>query len=111
MEIHHTVGTIYERMHKYEEAAAAYSNYVNLLPNKDHSDKADWSRAEIRFLRSFGQRVPFESDPGTDDKIYTVDFRMVNEKVVVRAKVNDAAAPDLLVETGAGHTALTTRAP
>ena len=47
-------------MHKYEEAAAAYTNYVNLLPNKDHSEKADWSRAEIRFLRSFGQRVPFE---------------------------------------------------
>src|SRR5262245_39976590 len=43
MEIHHTVGTIYERMHKYEEAAGAYSNYVNLLPNKDHSEKADWS--------------------------------------------------------------------
>ena len=37
LEIHHTVGTIYERQHKYEEAAAAYSNYVNLLPNKDHS--------------------------------------------------------------------------
>jgi tetratricopeptide (TPR) repeat protein len=48
LEIHHTVGTIYERQHKYEEAAAAYSNYVNLLPNKDHSEKADWSRAEIR---------------------------------------------------------------
>jgi hypothetical protein len=44
--IHHTVGTIYERLHKYEEAAGAYSNYVNLLPNKDHSEKADWSRAE-----------------------------------------------------------------
>jgi len=65
LEIHHTVGNVYERQHKYEEAAAAYSNYVNLLPTKTHSDKADWSRAEIRFLRSFGQRVPFESDPGT----------------------------------------------
>ena len=107
LEIHHTVGTVYERQHKYEEAAAAYSNYVNLLPNKDHSDKADWSRAEIRFLRSFGQRVPFESDPGTDDKIYTVDFRMVNEKVVVRAKVNDAAAQDFVVDTGAENTVIT----
>src|SRR5258706_15398687 len=107
LELHHTVGTIYERLHKYEEAAAAYSNYVNLLPNKDHSDKADWSRAEIRFLRSFGQRVPFESDPGTDDKLYTVDFRMVNEKVVVRAKVNDAAAQDFVVDTGAENTVIT----
>jgi tetratricopeptide (TPR) repeat protein len=107
MEIHHTVGTIYERLHKYEEAAGAYSNYVNLLPNKDHSEKADWSRAEIRFLRSFGQRVPFDSDPGTDDRIYTVDFRLVNEKVVVRAKVNDASAQDFVVDTGSENTVIT----
>ena len=60
LELHHTVGAIYERMHRYEEAASAYSNYVNLLPNKDHSEKADWSRSEIKFLRSFGQRVPFD---------------------------------------------------
>jgi tetratricopeptide (TPR) repeat protein len=107
LEIHHTVGTIYERQHKYEEAAAAYSNYVNLLPNKDRSEKADWSRAEIRFLRSFGQRVPFEADPGTDDKLYTVDFRVVNDKVVVRAKINDASAQDFVVDTGAENTVIT----
>ena len=43
-EIHHTVGAIFERMRRYEQAAAAYTNYVNLLPNKDRSDKAAWSR-------------------------------------------------------------------
>ncbi len=107
MEIHHTVGTIYERMHKYEEAAAAYSNYVNLLPNKDHSEKADWSRAEIRFLRSFGQRVPFETDPEADTRLYTVDFRMVNEKVVVRAKVNDSSPQDFVIDTGSENTVIT----
>src|SRR5438034_2588777 len=107
LEIHHTVGTIFERMHKYEEAAAAFTNYVNLLPNKDHSEKADWSRAEIRFLRSFGQRIPFESEPGTDDRLYTVDFRLVNEKVVVRAKVNDASAQDFVVDTGSENTVIT----
>ena len=107
LEIHHTVGTIYERLHKYEEAAAAYSNYVNLLPNKDRSEKADWSRAEIRFLRSFGQRIPFESEPGSDDRLFTVDFRLVNEKVVVRAKVNDASAQDFVVDTGSENTVIT----
>jgi predicted aspartyl protease/cytochrome c-type biogenesis protein CcmH/NrfG len=107
LEIHHTVGTIYERMHKYEEAANAYSNYVNLLPNKDHSDKADWSRAEIRFLRSFGQRVPFETDAAADDMLYTVDFRLVNDKVVVRAKINDASAQDFVVDTGSENTVIT----
>ena len=104
LEIHHTVGAIYERMHKYEEAAAAYGNYVNLLPNKDTSDKAAWSRAEIRFLRSFGQRVPFEMDPGADEMLYTVPFKLVNEKVVVSAKLNDSSPQDFIVDTGSENT-------
>jgi Flp pilus assembly protein TadD/predicted aspartyl protease len=107
LEIHHTVGSIYERMHRYEEAAVAYNNYVNLLPNKDHSDKADWSRAEIKFLRSFGQRVPFEMDPGAADQVYEVDFRLVHDKIVVRAKVNDGSFQDFVVDTGAENTIIT----
>jgi predicted aspartyl protease len=107
LEIHHTVGAIYERMHKYEEAAAAYGNYVNLLPNKDKSDKAEWARAEIRFLRSFGQRLPFDMDPGADEGVYNVDFRLEKEKIVVRAKVNGSGAQDFVVDTGAESTVLT----
>lgn len=106
LEVHHTVGSIYERMHRFEEAANAYSNYVNLLPNKDHSEKADWSRSEIKFLRSFGQRVPFEMESGSEDSTFTVDFRLVNEKVVVRAKVNDGSFQDFVVDTGAENTVL-----
>jgi predicted aspartyl protease len=94
-------------MHKYEEAAAAYGNYVNLLPNKDRSEKAEWARAEIRFLRSFGQRLPFDMDPGADQETYTIDFRLVKEKVVVRAKVNGSSAQDFVVDTGAESTVLT----
>ena len=107
LEVHHTVGAIYERMHKSRGSRLAYGNYVNLLPNKDTSEKAAWSRAEIRFLRSFAQRVPFQADPGTDDMVFTVDFRLVNEKVVVRARVNDANAQDFVVDTGAESTVIT----
>lgn len=106
LEIHHTLGAIYERMHKYEEAAAAFTDYVNLLPNKDSSDKADWSRSEIKFLRSFGSRVPFEMDPGAENGIYTIDFRLIDEKVVVRAKVNKGSFQDFVVDTGAENTIL-----
>jgi predicted aspartyl protease/Flp pilus assembly protein TadD len=106
LEIHHTIGTIYERMHLYEEAAGAFTNYVNLLPNKDRSEKADWSRSEIKFLRSFGQRVPFEMDPGADGQLYTIDFRLVNDKVIVRAKVNEGSFQDFVVDTGAENTIL-----
>ena len=107
LEIHHTVGTVYERMHKYEEAANAFTNYVNLLPNKDHSNKADWSRAEIRFLQSFGQRVPFETEAGSDDKLFTMPFKLVNDKVIVRARVNDAITQDFVVDTGSESTVIT----
>ncbi|MGE3512649.1 MAG: aspartyl protease family protein [Vicinamibacterales bacterium] len=107
LEVHHTVGAIYERMRRFEEAAAAYTNYVNLLPNKDRSEKADWSRAEIKFLKSFGQRVPFDMDPGAADQIYTVDFRLVKDKIVVRAKVNNGPLQDFVVDTGAESTIVT----
>ena len=63
-EFHHTVGSIYERMRRYEEAANAYSSYINLLPNKDRSAKAAWARAEVRFLRAFGTKPPVNIDAG-----------------------------------------------
>ena len=106
-EIHHTVGLIYERMHKFEEAANAFTSYVNLLPNKDRSIKADWSRAEIAFLRSFGGQVPFEMSSETDNATHTVDFKVINDKVVVRAKVNGSSLQDFVVDTGAESTVLT----
>jgi tetratricopeptide (TPR) repeat protein len=107
LEVHHTVGTIYERMHKYEEAAGAFNNYVNLLPNKDHSEMAEWSRAEIKFLRSFGQRPPIEMEPGAEDQSFTMDFRLVKDKVIVRAKINGGSPHDFVIDTGAENTVLT----
>ncbi len=108
LEIHHTVGSIYERMHRFEQAADAYTNYVNLLPNKDTSVKAAWSRAEIRFLRSFGERTPFETEPGADAILYTIDFRLVNDKVVIKARIN-GSEEDFVVDTGSENTTISRR--
>ena len=105
-EIHHTVGSIYERMHKYEEAAAAYSNYLNLLPNKDRSLKAISARSKIKFLRSFGRKVPFEMDPVASNKLYTVDFKLVNKKAVIRARVNGSRPQDFVIDTGSESTTI-----
>ncbi len=109
LEIHHTVGAIYERMHKFEEAASAFANYVNLLPDKDHSNKAAWSRAEITFLRSFGRKVPFDIAPAADHVLHTVPFRLVNDKIVIRAKLNDAETKNFIVDTGAETTVVSER--
>ncbi len=101
-EYHHDVGVIYERQHRFDEAAAAFGNYVNLLPNKDRSDKAAWTRAEIRFLDSFKGRtaVEFEGNQAT----WTVPIRIEKDKVLVAVKVNGAKASEFVLDTGAEQT-------
>ncbi|HQZ39868.1 MAG TPA: aspartyl protease family protein [Vicinamibacterales bacterium] len=105
-EIHHTVGTIFERMRRYEQAAAAYTNYVNLLPNKDHSEKAAWSRAQVRFLKSFGEREPIAIDDEAAERLYTVGFRLVDDKIIVKARVNGQRLQDFVLDTGSEQTTI-----
>ena len=105
-EFHHTVGSIYERMSRYEEAANAYSSYINLLPNKDRSAKAAWARAEVRFLRAFGARPPLQIDPSSKGKLHTMPFRIVNEKIIVKAKVNRGPQMDFVLDTGSEQTVI-----
>src|SRR6476619_3119757 len=62
-EIHAQIGEIYQRMHRFDEAANAYNNFINLLPNKDRSDKAAWTRSQVKFLKAFEGRNPVEIDP------------------------------------------------
>jgi predicted aspartyl protease/Flp pilus assembly protein TadD len=102
-EFHHTVGVIYERQRRYDEAAAAFGNYVNLLPNKDRSEKAMWTRAEIRFLDSFKGHTPVEF-AATPTQSWTIPIRIEHEKVMVRVKVNGAAPTDFVLDTGAEQT-------
>jgi Flp pilus assembly protein TadD/predicted aspartyl protease len=105
-EFHHTSGSIYERLRQYDQAANAYSNYINLLPNKERSSKAAWARAEVRFLRAFGTRPPLELDASSTDKLHTVPFRVVNEKVIVKAKVNRGPLMDFVLDTGSEQTVI-----
>jgi predicted aspartyl protease/Tfp pilus assembly protein PilF len=105
-EIHHTVGSIYEKLHRYEEAANAFSSYINLLPNKDNSAKAAWARAQVRFLRAFGNKVPLQIDPLSAGRLHTVPFRVINEKVIVRGRVNKGPLMDFVLDTGAEQTVI-----
>ncbi len=108
-EIHHTVGTIYERMGRFEQAAASFNNYINLLPNKERSDKAAWSRSQVRFLRSFGERQPLYIDEASANRLHTVDFRVVDEKVIVKARVNGGRLQDFVLDTGSEQTTISRR--
>jgi Flp pilus assembly protein TadD/predicted aspartyl protease len=105
-EIHHAVGDIYERLHRFDEAANAYTNYINLLPNKDRSDKAAWSRAQVRFLRAFAGKVPVQVDGDDVGILHTVPFKLVKDKVIVQGKVNGGRAQDFVLDTGSEETVI-----
>lgn len=105
-EIHHAVGDIYERLHRFDEAANSYTNYINLLPNKDRSEKAAWSRAQVRFLKAFEGKVPIQIEQSTPGLLHTVPFKLVKEKVTVQARVNGGAPQDFVLDTGSEETVL-----
>jgi tetratricopeptide (TPR) repeat protein len=104
-EFHHTLGSLYERMRRFDEAAASLASYVNLLPNRERSEKAAWARAEIRFLESFGGRRPFDLDAPPAGGVWTVPIRIDQDKVWVRGKVN-GGVQDFVLDTGAEQTVI-----
>jgi len=105
-EIHHTTGAIYERLRRYEEAAGAYTNYVNLLPNKDRSDKALWSKAQIRFLQAFKSREANSLDEQSRGRLHTVPFKLVRDKVIVKGRINGGRWIDFVLDTGSEQTTI-----
>jgi predicted aspartyl protease len=92
-------------MRRFDEAAASLASYVNLLPNRERSEKAAWARAEIRFLESFGGRRPFDLDAPPAGGVWTVPIRIDQDKVWVRGKVN-GGVQDFVLDTGAEQTVI-----
>jgi tetratricopeptide (TPR) repeat protein len=105
-EIHAAIGDIYERLNRYDEAAVAYSNYINLLPNKDRSDKAAWARAQVEFLEAFKGSTPAEIDDADRQALHTLPFKLVKDKIVVQARVNGGRLQDFVLDTGSEETVL-----
>jgi Flp pilus assembly protein TadD/predicted aspartyl protease len=105
-EIHALMGDIYERLNRYDEAANAYSNYINLLPNKDRSEKAAWSRAQVEFLESFEGRVPVDIDEEDLNMLHTLPFKLVKDKIIVKGRVNGGRPQDFVLDTGSEETVI-----
>ncbi len=108
-DLRHTVGSIYERMHRYSEAATAFMAYLDSLKGPDRYERSQWARAHVAFLRSFDRLVPFETVWKGGVKRQVLDFRLVNGKVMVKGKINGGRAVDFALDTGAEHTALSER--
>jgi Flp pilus assembly protein TadD len=105
----HTLGYVYERLRRYEDAAVSFDDFLNLLSGRDRSERAIWTHQQIRFLRSFGTRVPLEMTPAVAQAVHTIPFRLVRDKIVVGGKINGGRTIDLVLDTGAELTTVTQR--
>ncbi|MDQ3170868.1 MAG: retroviral-like aspartic protease family protein [Acidobacteriota bacterium] len=103
-EFRHTLATIKERTNRFDEAAADLEVYAGLLPDSDRGEKAAWTRAQVKFLRSFRGRVPFQLAGGA--RSHTVKFRMSRDKVIVSGRVNGGREIDFVLDTGSEQTVL-----
>jgi tetratricopeptide (TPR) repeat protein len=105
-DIHALAGDIYERLHRFAQAANSYRNYINLLPNKDRSEKAAWARAQVEFLDAFGDSQPVDIDEQDQNMLHTIPFTLKQDKIVVQAKVNGGRFQDFILDTGSEETVI-----
>ena len=83
-------------------------------PKHNHIQRAEqgsranaaWARAEVRFLRAFGARPPINVDAGAAGKLHTIPFRVLNEKIIVKARVNKGPQMDFVLDTGSEQTVI-----
>ena len=101
---HHTHGQLLTRMRRFAEAAAAFDRVVELSPFSVNSEQTEWARTQARFLRSFGDRVPFEMPDG--DLVHEIPFEIVDDKIVIQARLNGGDPFPLVVDSGAEQTVL-----
>ncbi|MFB3853026.1 MAG: aspartyl protease family protein [Vicinamibacterales bacterium] len=107
-EVHLLLGSLNQRLRRVPEAIASYTNYINLLPNKDRGTMAVWARSEIRLLQSYGNRIPLQIDPRSAGRVHEIPFRLDRGKVIVSGRANGRPV-QFTVDTGAEHTVLTVK--
>jgi predicted aspartyl protease/Flp pilus assembly protein TadD len=101
----YTLASILEDTRQFKASADALDKYLDLIPSRDQSDMAKWAASQATFLRSFGNRVPF--DVISKDEVYTIPFRVQDGRVLVRGRVNGNTPVDFALDTGTDQTTLT----
>ena len=103
-EIQALVGTVYERLHRFEEAADAHERYIALLPKVENSAMVALAQSKVRLLRAFEDRVPLEVE-GDPARVYRLPFRLSDTKIVINGRVNGTAV-EFVLDTGSEQTGI-----
>ena len=101
-----TLAAIYQNLKRYDEAADALDRFADGLGGDRLRENGGLAQGQARFLRSFGDRVPFEM-PDNGEVIHTLPFRVIDDKVIVRASINGGDPIDMVVDSGAEQMVMT----
>jgi Flp pilus assembly protein TadD len=97
-------GTILERLNRFAEAAQAYDRHADLLPGRELA-AITTSRNRATLLRSFSKRPPLDVRPEDANRVHTVPFKLVNNKIVVLGRLNGVRV-EWVLDTGAERTGI-----
>ncbi len=100
---YYTLAAIHEARHEYADAAATLDIYRRRLPPSE-GELARWAEAQAAFLRGFGTRTPNEIV--SLDEVYTVPFRIEDDRVLVRGRLNGRTDVDFALDTGTDRTTI-----
>ena len=108
-QIHATLGDIYTRLYRFEDAANAFTEYKACCPRRK-SPSAVISEAQIKFLRSFKGRTPLaiRDDGGGRGAHGAVPARR-RTRCSCRAVINGRYSTELVLDTGAERIGLSER--
>ena len=74
------LGELYERLHRFEDAARVYEAYIALLPPRLRNE-TDVAALKVKLLRSFSGRTPVALEESVP--LHTVPFTLRNKKVII----------------------------
>jgi Flp pilus assembly protein TadD/predicted aspartyl protease len=100
---------ILERLHRFDEAAAALREAMTLFLPNEKSDRVLLTRSQIKFLEAFRGRKPFEIEDDIGDQTFTVPFKVERDKIIVKGRFNGGNPIDLVLDTGAEMTVVARR--
>ena len=103
-DLHAVHGTVLERLTRFAEAAQAYEESANLLPARE-SAAMTIARNRAKLLRSFAKRPPLEVSDEDGNRVHTLPFKLVNNKIVVLGRLNGVGV-EWVLDTGAERTGI-----
>jgi len=105
-EIHAEIGAIYQRLHRFDEAANAYNNFITCCRTRTAATRPRGRARQVKFLKAFEGRNPVEVDPEDLETTHTMPFRLVDDKIVIQVKVNGGRNQDFILDTGSEETVI-----